>query len=117
LIIGSAVRFADLNFFMDQPVKSVIRTRRTRQQIESLIAGFSQSGLTVKEYCLSHGISQGVFHKWKARFKKEKFRKTGEPAFASMKICTSSFNTLFAEVGSIRIYQPVTAAYLKELLA
>jgi hypothetical protein len=40
-------------------------------------------------------------------------KKTG---FAPVEIVPAAINGLFAQVGNIKIYQPVSAAYLKELL-
>lgn len=92
------------------------RNRRTREQVESLLAEFSKSGLRVKEFCSLHQLSVTTFHKWQARHRKKAAPKDSEPAFARVQIAAWSPGALFAEVKGIRLYQPVEAAYLKELL-
>lgn len=96
--------------------QSSVRTRRTHQQIRELLAEFSTTGCTVKEFCAAHQISKATFHKWQSG---SKVKSTGGPraGFAKVVVNSSSANALFAEVNGIRFYQPVSASYLKELIA
>ena len=67
-----------------------------------------------------HYISTGNFHKWKSRYKDDPVGKKKRPGFATFDIVSLSQAAspgLFAEVGRIKIYQPVSASFLKELLA
>lgn len=91
------------------------RPRRTRQQIRELLDEYEKAGCTVKEFCRIHGINQGNFHKWKSRSKEAPKDKL--PGFTKLQVIPSTADRLFAEVNGIRFYQPVSAAYLKELLA
>jgi hypothetical protein len=103
---------------MEPFVKPSRRSRKTRQQIQDLLAEFSKSDCTVKEFCLLHHISQGTFHKWQSRHKNKTGKQVEPASFAALQITSSIASTnvaLFAEVKEIKIYQPVAAAYLKEL--
>ena len=93
------------------------RPRRTSSEIKLLLKEFASSGISAKEFCALHDITEAGFYKWRVRHlpkpssEKEAFvllqgpsRITNEPA-------------LFAELKGIRIYQLVAPSYLKELLA
>lgn len=101
---------------MEQQQISSRRNRRTREQIENLLAEFSKANQTVKQFCQANNIIAGTFHKWQARSKGKTFRKPGGSGFAPV-VVKSSSTGLFAEVKGIRLYQPVSAVFLKELLA
>jgi Transposase len=101
---------------MKQLTKPSPRTRRTRQQIGDLLSEFSNTGWTIKEFCSAHHISPGTFHKWQARLKNKPAQQSNRPGFAEVQVGRCSSDALFAEVRCIRIYQPVQAVYLKELL-
>ena len=96
------------------------RMMRHREEIIRLLEECSKSNLNIKDFCAVNNIIPGTFHNWKKRYSRS-YKKVNEPAgFASLKITSSVPGpavALFAEVNGIRIYQPVTAAYLKELLA
>jgi hypothetical protein len=104
--------------FVDQ--NKPIRYRRSRQQIQELLNLFANSNSGVKDFCKQHSISAANFHKWKSRYKTGKEKKTGLPGgqagFARIDVFSSSSAMLFAEVKGIRIYQAVSASFLKELL-
>lgn len=89
---------------------------RSKQEIEVLLHDWEKSGQSVKRFCSSLGIAEGTFYHWKKKFSKDPGI-SGKAGFAPIEIVPSTSNGLFAEVGSIKIYQPVSAAYLKELLA
>src|SRR5688572_28801814 len=88
---------------------------RSKQEIEVLLHDWEKSGQSVKGFCAKLGIAEGTFYHWKKKFSKDSGM-SGKAGFAPVEIVPSC-NGLFAEVGRIRIYQPVSAAYLKELLA
>jgi len=92
------------------------RTRRTSQQIKDLLTAFEEAGCTVKEFCLLHGMSGGTFHKWQSRYRNMNDQKDLSPGFAEVMIRSSVPGALFAEVNGVRLYQPVHASFLKELL-
>ena len=54
--------------------KSRRRTGRSRRDVGSwaeLVAGHEESGLSVKEYCATQGISAASFYRWQKRLKQE----------------------------------------------
>ena len=97
------------------------RSRRSSGEIKLLLEKFDSSGLSAKEFCKTHNISEGGFYKWKARHKNKSKQTQKSGGFAPVHIMPSaSINKdtgLFAEVGEIKIYQPVNASFLKELLS
>jgi hypothetical protein len=113
--------------FVEQIQKTAVRHRRSGQQVQELLELFAKSNLSVKDFCRQHSISRANFHKWKSRYKSKpdgKEKILGLPVrqagFATLDVVSSLHATvpgLFAEVKGIRIYQPVSASFLKELLA
>ena len=100
---------------MEQVNESSPRPRRNSQQISALLAKFNSSGLTVSDFCERHQINENNLRKWISRAKQKANKKEiRRSAFAAVQVTTSE-SVLFAEVDGIRIYQPVTASYLKEL--
>lgn len=86
--------------------------RRNRAEIQLLLEAFAKAGQSVQSFCYAHNIGRSTFHKWQSRYSISK-------AFADIEIVGGGVQhgtTLFAEVKGIRIYQPVSAAYLKALL-
>lgn len=100
----------------DFPIKS----RRSQQDIHSLLSKFNASAMTVKQFCEENNIKLATFHKWQARRKQKVSGKKPVSGFAEIKINSSGLS-LFAEVfaascgKSIRIYREVPASFLKEL--
>ena len=103
---------------METVTEKKVRVSRSQEQIISLLEAYSKSNLRVKDFCAANNIIPGTFHNWKKKYGGH-YKKINEPAgFASLQIQSSFAGiALFAEVNGIRIYQPVTPAYLKELLA
>ena len=110
-----ADNFVGSKYFMEQQTKKIRRTRKTPEQITDILTKFRESGSTVKQFCEDHHIVPGTFHKWQSRVQGKSLKKEIKPGFAQIRVNPSS--GLFAEVKGILIYQPVSAAYLKELLA
>jgi len=95
---------------MEAKMENGSRKFRGRAAIVNLLHQQAQSGQSIKAFCAGQGIATGTFHNWK-----HKYRLQEASGFATLKIVPES--GLFAIVGDIRIYQPVSAAYLKELLS
>lgn len=92
--------------------------RRSALEIQSLLEAFTRSGISVQSFCDEHNIGKSTFHKWQSRYNNKQHQTTSQ-AFAGIEIVSDSIQhgeTLFAEVKGIKIYQPVSAAYLKALL-
>ena len=89
------------------------RSRRSSKEIKELLELFDSSGISVKQFCSSNGISETVFYKWRGRYRMVEEKNE----FIPLQLASSSSPGLFAEVNGIRIYQVVSASFLKELLA
>ena len=98
-------------------ISSTVRHRhfRSKSEIRDLLAQQQQSGLSVKFFCDDRGIPAGTFHNWKKRYCSEP-----EPinieAFTRLQPDRLPVG-LFAEVNGIKLYQAVSAGYLKELVS
>jgi hypothetical protein len=97
---------------MQENQEKVVRKFRGKTAIVKLLQEQSRSGQNIKAFCAAQGIAEGSFHNWKHRYGSEADASSG---FATVQIIPEP--GLFATVGGIKIYQPVSAAYLKELLA
>ena len=94
---------------MEQAKKS----RRSSKEIKELLALFDSSGLSAKQFCTNNGISETAFYKWRGRYRTVEAKSD----FIPLQVASSSSPGLFAEVNGIRIFQPVSASFLKELLS
>lgn len=92
---------------------SKTRIFRRKAEIVKILQEQTESGQNIRSFCGVRGIACGTFHRWKQKYG------SGEDApgsgFAPLHIVREV--GLFAAVGNIRIYQPVSAAYLKELMS
>jgi transposase-like protein len=104
---------------METPVAKKIRVFRSEETILNILADYKKSGLSIKAFCIENDIAQASFHNWKKKYSKRTVKPGRQPGFAKLQITTPVIASapLFAEVKEIKIYQWVTAAYLKELLA
>jgi hypothetical protein len=102
-----------LNDYMEgKPVMP--RSFRSEAEISRLLQEQADSGQSVKTFCALNKIQEGSFYRW--RNKHSKIDSPSSPSgFAALQIIPEP--VLFAAVGSIRIYQSVSAAYLKELVS
>ena len=98
---------------MEEKKEKAARKFRGNAAILQLLEEQAQSGQNIKSFCAAHGISNGTFHNWKTKYNSEVTQAT--VGFATLQVMPES--GLFATVGNIRIYQPVSAAYLKELVS
>ena len=104
---------------METPASKKIRIFRNVENILALLDEYKKSGLSIESFCFEKDIASATFHNWKKKYGKRTL-KAGKPTgFAALQITAPAIAgvPLFAEVKGIRIYQWVTAAYLKELLA
>jgi hypothetical protein len=103
---------------METGTSKKVRIFRDKQAILQLLEECKKSNLSVKAFCANNVIPQGSYHNWKKKYDSSQVELP--QGFARLQINSSPSLTnpgLFAEVGSIKIYQPVAAAYLKELLS
>lgn len=74
--------------------------------------------MSVAEFGLLHNIHPATIGKWKSRYLNIKPVSTDGGGFTRISITEpSASSVLFAEVNGIKIFQPVSASFLKELLA
>jgi hypothetical protein len=97
---------------MEDKKEKAARKFRGRPAVVKILQEYGESGQSVKSFCAARGIAEGTFHNWKHKYGREVDARSG---FATVQIIPEP--GLFAMVGGIKIYQPVSAAYLKELLA
>lgn len=73
--------------------------------------------MTIKAFCQLKGISEGLFYSYQSRYGSPKKRNNKSGSFIAMTPQPPSESTpkLFAEVKGIKIYQQVSADYLKTL--
>jgi hypothetical protein len=111
--------FTKFHFVEGTQVRT-LRPRRTRQEIQNLLSAFEKSNLTITDFCKAENLSYGVFQKWRSRYGATQRRKGTSSSFTKVDIVPAKKDPipgLFAEVHGIKIYQPVSASFLKELLA
>lgn len=104
---------------METPVAKKIRVFRGEDSILNILADYKKSKLSIKTFCIENNIASATFHNWKKKYSRRSVKTVKPLGFASLQITPSAVvsTALFAEVHGIKIYQWVTAAYLKELLA
>jgi transposase-like protein len=96
-----------------------VRVFRGKETILSILSEYKKSNLSIKAFCEANNIASASFHNWKKKYSNSRSSRGVRPGFATLQITPSgpvTETSLFAEVNSIKIYQPVSAAYLKELL-
>lgn len=90
------------------------RVFRSKPAILELLQQQQQSGLSIQTFCTQHSIPSGSFHNWKKKYGTGDILSTA-PSFSPLQIKATT-QQLFAEVNGIKLYQPVSAGYLKELV-
>jgi len=101
------------------------RAARSVDEIKQLLAAYEQKEMGGKEFCRLHNIGASTLQKWKSRYgglpdgQGKKEEAPAQDGFIPVQIVPPVLNNaegLFAEVKGIKLYQPVAASYLKELL-
>jgi hypothetical protein len=103
---------------MEQLNTATVRRRNKAQMLELLQEFDKNHGLSVKNFCSLHEITEGAFYAARKRYRsksKSKQKPSGFIAIAQPSFKASSA-VLFAEVNGIRLYQAVSADYLKALI-
>jgi hypothetical protein len=102
--------------------KPARRPVRTEQEIYALMEKQeSGQGITSVAFCKQQHISGATFYNWKKRYRNHKKAMVSPKGFLPVTIVrdapvTGNTAALFAEVKGMRLYQPVSADYLKSLL-
>lgn len=103
---------------MDQSPTRQRTPRRSKEQIFELLAAYDKTtGMTVKDFCKLHKVTEGSFYT--AR-KRQRGSVTRKQSSGFIPITRPAFDqqapVLFAEVKGIKLYQPVPVDYLKALI-
>ena len=101
-------------YYMEE--QQIKRSRRTSAEIKQLLEAFSDAAISAKEFCMQHDICEAGFYKWRSRYGASPSENRNDFLILKQTSVPLPESALFAEVKGIRIYQPVTASYLKELL-
>jgi len=94
--------------------------KRSKEEIMLLLEECRQSGVRVKEFVKLKGIHEATYYNWRNKYGGKQGKQKGQAGFATLKInraAVAHAAVLFTEVKGIKIYHPVAAAYLKELLS
>src|SRR5690606_33923637 len=97
-----------------ETVSKHVRPRRTAEEIGTTVEEVRASGQSMQAFGLPRGISINCLRRWFTAGGVQ--TESGSSAVAVVQV-NSSAQRWFAEVNGIRIYQPVSATFLKELVA
>lgn len=102
-----------------------MRTRKSQVSKEeymfSLIKEQAGSGQSIKSFCFQHGISPGNWFYWQKRYQQRSLQSQNDNGgFTLLRITPDVVDSvesgIFAEYKGIKIYRPVPASFLKELI-
>lgn len=104
---------------MSSKLNKPVRIRRTESEICSLMGMFDKGGMTIKDFCELHIISDATFYNWRKKYPPIKTASSEGfiEIIPSLPSRALPEERLFAKVGEIYLYQPVAPDYLKSLLA
>lgn len=100
--------------------KTSTKRYRSREEILRLLDKLERSeGVTVKEFCRMHDISEATYYNWRIRYRSKSTKEQKSAGFIEIIPSAASAApvsaAIFAEVRGIRLYQRVSADYLKTL--
>ena len=104
---------------MSSKLNKPAKIRRTESEICRLMDVFDKGEMRVKDFCGLHNISDATFYNWRKKYPPVE----STPSKGFIEIIPSlpardlPEDRLFARVGDICLYQPVSPDYLKSLLA
>jgi hypothetical protein len=105
---------------MEQSNGKIRSPRRAKKQILELLDKYENTpGMSVRAFCKLHQTSEGAFYSARKRYRSASASLPKKPGFAFLgqPVMKESPNSLFAELKGIRIYQVVSAQYLKVLIS
>jgi hypothetical protein len=87
----------------------------------SLISEQEASGRSVKSFCSQHNIPSGNWFYWQKKYQqRQNTPQKSESSFTLLQLTPTPIGndegSLFAEYKGIRLYRPVSASFLKELM-
>lgn len=98
-----------------KPILPPKKKRRSKAEMQALVNKYEcTSGISIKAFCVQHQIFENSFYNARKRYAEKIESKTS--GFITLPLPPAiSTGTLFAEVGNIKLYQAVSAEYLKSL--
>ncbi|RFM29211.1 IS66 family insertion sequence element accessory protein TnpA [Chitinophaga silvisoli] len=102
-----------------------MRTKKSQVNKEeymfSLIAEQAASGQSIKSFCARHGIPSGNWFYWQKRYQQRNVESHNDNGSFTLLQVTPDVVTpvesgIFAEYKGLKIYRPVPASFLKELI-
>lgn len=95
-------------------------SKTVREQMFSLLSQWQDSRLSKKEFCSQHQISYHRFHYWYKRYHATDHSPSNQQSatFVPLRVDADCSHTEVLLPGGVRIifHQPVTAAYLQQLI-
>lgn len=104
---------------MSTKLKKTIKSRRSEAEISQLMEKFDKESMKVKDFCEIYNISDATFYNWQKKYPRTKVPPSEGfiEIIPTLRLNAPPAERLFAQVGEIYIYQPVSSDYLKSLLA
>jgi hypothetical protein len=100
--------------------RAILSSKETEADMELLMKKYySSKGISIKAFCEQHAIREWKFYTWHKRYRSAECSIKQRQRFVPVEVMPVGEDKalgLFAEVHGIRIYQPVSADYLKALL-
>lgn len=98
--------------------KGSVQAKRSTEEMQFLLDEQASRGLTVKEFCREHHLSQAVFYYWQKKLKAQGGLKesTGFREIAVKTENSPVSGGVFAEYRGIRFYQEPSASLLRQLI-
>jgi hypothetical protein len=99
--------------------KNQLQPKRGAEKLHFLLGEQASSGLTVKEFCEEHHLSQAVFYYWQKKFRGERAIKEVSAGFREIEVKAENspvFGHVFAEYKGILFYREPSVSLLKQLI-
>ncbi|MGH7238843.1 MAG: IS66 family insertion sequence element accessory protein TnpA [Candidatus Saccharimonadales bacterium] len=108
---------------MEQTTMGLVpQSKANEEAMFSLISQREQSGISVKDFCKNHQLSEGTYYYWRKKLlNKGQPKPKNQQGFTMLQLDVENPGSLFCEMtlphgGRLRFYQPVSASFLQSLL-
>lgn len=99
--------------------KNSLQLKRSAEEMQYLLEEQSSGGLTVKQFCKEHHLSEAMFYYWQKKLRGKGSAKGTGSGFKEIGVSQSinSFSgQVFAEYRGILFYQEPSVSLLKQLI-